>query len=92
MDVLNHHKLYANLKKCEFGKTQVAYLGHIISASVVAVDMEKVKAMVEWGPCNLRQLRGFLGLIGYYRKFITNYAIIIIPLTHQLKKDNFGWR
>ena len=92
LEVLNHHKLYANLKKCEFRKNQVAYLGHVISALGVAVDMNKVKAMIEWEqPRNLRELRGFLGLTGYYRKFTANDANIAIPPTEQLKKDNFGW-
>lgn len=63
-----------------------------MSSHGVAVDMDKVKAMSEWvEPKNLRELRGFLGLIGYYRKFIANYAHISQPLTQQLCKYSFGW-
>lgn len=85
---LAEHKLYANQKKCEFGKAEVAYLGHVISSSGVAVDQEKVLAMQEWQtPKSLRELRGFLGLT----RFVANYAHIAHPLTDQLKKDCFGW-
>lgn len=89
---LEEHQLYANLKKCEFFKEKVAYLRHIISAKRVSVDMDKVQAMLEWQPPkNLRELRGFLGLTGYYRKFVLNYVQIAHPLIAQLRKDAFGW-
>lgn len=67
----------------------MAYLGHVICKYGVVVDQEKVRAIKEWSvPRNLRELRGFLGLTGYYRKFVYNYAHIAHPLT----KDNFGWK
>lgn len=92
LDLLEQHQLYANKKKCEFGKDEVAYLGHLISSSGVAVDPAKVQALEAWPlPKNIRELRGFLGLSGYYRKFIKNYANIASPLTDQLKKDCYGW-
>lgn len=84
---LNEHCLYANQKKCEFGKEMVGYLGHVISSSGVAVDPDKIRAIIDWPiPTNLRELRGFLGMIGYYRKFIFRYAQLVQPLTEQLKK------
>ena len=92
LGTLAQHELYANGDKCEIGKEEVAYLGHIISARGVAMDMDKVQAMLDWvPPKNLKELRGFLGLTRYYRKFVANYARIALPLTAQLKKDSFNW-
>lgn len=92
LSTLASHQLYANLKKCEIGKEKVAYLGHVISALGVEVDASKVRAMMEWPvPLNLKSLRGFLGLTGYYRKFIKDYALIARPLTDQLRKECWGW-
>lgn len=68
LDTLRKHQLYANMKKCDFGQTQVAYLGHLISSHGVAVDPSKIQSMCDWPvPKCLKSLRGFLGLLGYYR-------------------------
>lgn len=90
---LQAHQLYIKLSKCSFAKQQLDYLGHIIGTNGVATDPSKVKAVQEWPvPRNLRQFRGFLGLAGYYRKFIRHYGILAKPLTELLKKDvPFQW-
>ncbi|XP_038904522.1 uncharacterized mitochondrial protein AtMg00860-like [Benincasa hispida] len=88
LQALEDNQFMANLKKCTFGAKQIDYLGHIISEQGVAVDPSKVEAMLQWSPpTTVKQLRGFLGLMGYYRKFVPHYGSLAFPLTQQLKKD-----
>ncbi|PNX92555.1 retrotransposon-related protein, partial [Trifolium pratense] len=90
--VLKSHCFVANQNKCKFGCTQVDYLGHVISGEGVAVDPDKIKCVLEWPePKNVKGVRGFLGLTGYYRKFIKDYGKIAKPLTELTKKNNFKW-
>lgn len=86
--LLQQHELYVKASKCSFAKSHLEYLRHIIGVAGVSTDLGKVKAVQDWPvPKNLRQLRGFLGLVGYYRKFIQGYGLMTNPLTELLKKD-----
>jgi hypothetical protein len=90
--LLQANSIFLKKSKCSFGQTTVGYLGHIISDQGVAVDPEKIKAITSWPqPVTVKQLKGFLGLAGYYRKLIKNYGAIAKPLIDLLKKDNFHW-
>ncbi|WVZ15157.1 hypothetical protein V8G54_012723, partial [Vigna mungo] len=92
LSTLQKHKLFARFSKCSFGVTQIEYLGHTLSGFGVAMDDSKLVAVHAWPqPSNLKQLRGFLGLTGHYRRFVKQYTSIVAPLTDLLKKDAFQW-
>ena len=85
---LRENQLYAKLSKCEFWLDQVDFLGHMISAQGIMVDPQKIEAISNWGaPTNQTEVRSFLGLAGYYRKFIRNFFLIALPLYELLKKN-----
>ena len=89
---LRLHQLFAKLSKCEFGSVSLGYLGHIISGDGVAVDPDKIQTIKEWPlPHSVKTLQGFLGLCGYYRRFVQHYSSIAAPLTNLLRKDAFAW-
>jgi len=91
-DTLRANHLTIKQSKCTFGTSSVSYLGHIISHDGVTMDPAKVAAVQAWPtPTTVRALRGFLGLSGYYRKFIRDYETIARPLTQLLKKAAFRW-
>lgn len=87
----DHWKI--KLSKCAFAQTTIAYLGHIISAHGVATDPAKLQIIQQWSaPTNTKELRSFLGLAGFYRKFVRHFSIIAKPLTDLLKKNSlFVW-
>ena len=92
LQILKEQQLYDKPYKCFFGVKEVEYLGHIVSHEGVKVDPNKIKAMMDWTiPKTLKNLRGFLGLTGYYRKFVQNYGRIAAPLMALTKKDAFSW-
>lgn len=93
LEVLRKEKLYAKESKCEFFKTEVEFLGHMVGRDGVRMMEDKVQAMKDWpAPTNVRDVRAFLGTTGYYRKFIKDFSSIASPLS-ELTKDNvkFSW-
>lgn len=92
LDTLHQHCLFIKRSKCAFGVTSISYLSHVISATGVAMDLDKVQAISDWPqPRSARAVRGFLGLAGYYRKFVKNFGTIAAPLTVLLRKEGFSW-
>ena len=81
LETLREHQLYAKFSKCEFWLKEVAFLGHVISAGGISVDPEKIKAILEWKtPTSVTEIRSFLGLAGYYRKFVEGFSRIASQL------------
>ena len=93
LQILRDKKLYAKLKKCEFWLNQVVFLGHVISRDGITVDPSKIEAVVNWAvPTNVSEVRSFLGLAGYYRRFVEGFSSIATPLTRLTRKHaKFDW-
>ncbi|XP_024317169.1 uncharacterized protein LOC112271660 [Brachypodium distachyon] len=93
MEKHRDHKLYAKFSKCEFWLSEVGFLGHIVPGDGVVVDPAKVAAVTEWdAPKNVGDVRSFLGLAGYYRRFIEDFSKIAKPMTELLKQEKkFKW-
>nr|AAO19383.1 putative polyprotein [Oryza sativa Japonica Group]ABF98353.1 retrotransposon protein, putative, Ty3-gypsy subclass [Oryza sativa Japonica Group] len=93
LEKLREHQLYAKFSKCEFWLSEVKFLGHVISAGGVAVDPSNVESVTNWKqPKTVSEIRSFLGLAGYYRRFIENFSKIAKPMTRLLQKDvKYKW-
>jgi hypothetical protein len=93
LQVLREHQLYEKLSKCSFYQKQIHYLGHIIFKEGIVVDPEKVQAIQEWpAPRNVTKVRSFMGLAGYYRRFIARFSRIDHAITSlQRKEKKFQW-
>ncbi|KAK2450171.1 hypothetical protein QL285_009303 [Trifolium repens] len=93
LQVLRESKLYANPSKCEFWLEEVNFLGHVISREGIAVDPAKIDTVLSWKqPQTVTDVRSFVGLAGYYRRFIEGFAKIVAPMTQLTRKDQpFAW-
>lgn len=87
LQLLRHDKWHVKLRKCAFGQQEISYLGHIISAEGVSTDPSKITAVANWSAStDIKGVRSFLRLAGYYRRFVRNFGVIARPLFNLLKK------
>ena len=93
LKTLREHRLYAKFSKCEFWLTEVRFLRHVVSASGVSVDLKKVKAVMSWErPESVFKIHSFLGLAGYYMRFIEDFSQLSTPMTRLTRNEvKFEW-
>ena len=93
VQLLRDHQLYVKFSKCEFWLTKVRFLGHVVSASGVSMDLEKVEAVMSWErPKSVFEIRSFLGLAWCYRRFIEDFSRLAAPMTRLTRKEvKFDW-
>ena len=87
LETLRKEQLYEKLSKCEFWLNEVSFLGHIVSKEGIRVDPNKIEVVVEWKPPrNVTEVRSFLGLAGYYKRFVKGFSITTTLITRLLQK------
>ena len=93
LQLLRDHQLYAKFSKCEFCLAEVGFLGHVASASGLSVDPRKNEAVMSWErPKSVFEIRSFLGLAGYYRRFIEDFSRLAMHMTRLTRKEvKFVW-
>mmetsp|Transcript_2979 Transcript_2979/g.8067 ORF Transcript_2979/g.8067 Transcript_2979/m.8067 type:complete len:250 (+) Transcript_2979:1-750(+) len=88
LQLLDQHKFFVNASKCDFERTSLKYLGHIISADGIRVDPSKIDVVQKWpAPTSVTGVRQFLGFANYFRRFIQGYATLAVPLNRLTKQD-----
>jgi hypothetical protein len=93
LQTLRKHKLYAKFDKCDFYQKKIQYLGHVISEEGIAVDLEKIRDIMEWPiPKDVANIQSFMGITRYYHKFIEGFSNISYPIKSLHKKGTkFNW-
>ena len=93
LETLRKEQLYVKLRKCEFWLGEVSFLGHIVLQEGIQVDPKKIEVIIEWKPSrNVTEVRSFLGLVGYYRRFVKGFSMTVAPMTRLLQKNvRFEW-
>jgi len=93
LNILREKQLYAKLSKCDFWMSEIHFIGHVISAQGILVYPSKVEVVLQWErPKTVTEIRSFVGLVGYYRRFIEGFSKIVVPLTQLTRKDHpFAW-
>ena len=88
LEMLREKKLYAKFSKCEFWLDAVSFLGHVVSKDGVMVDPSKIETVRNWvRPTNVSEIRSFVGLASYYRRFVKGFSKLATPLTHLTRKN-----
>ena len=93
LQLLRDYQLYAKFSKCDFWLTEVRFLGHMVSASSMSVDLEKVEAVISWKrPKSVFKIHSFLGLARYYMRFMEDFSRLAAPMTRLIRKEvRFNW-